>query len=180
MKQVLAFKALSGGNVSLNSLDDSAHGFSTFMSYFILKAISKLNSDKAIKLIKEYYGGMLSVGATSFFEDFDIDWFNNSSRIDELVKEEEIDIHGDYGRFCYIGLRHSLCHGWSSGVYAYFIEEIIGLKVIEPGFKKIEVKPNLMGLKKIDAIIPTPYGNIEIKINENDVNIKVPKEIELV
>ena len=32
----------------------------------------------------------------------------------------------DYGAFCYIGFRHSLCHGWASGVLAFIIERMLG------------------------------------------------------
>ena len=43
----------------------------------------------------------------------------------------------------YKGLRHSLCHGWSSGVVPFFIEETVGLKNLEAGFKKISVTRNI-------------------------------------
>ena len=66
-------------------------------------------------MMKEYYGAMLDKGATTFWEDFDIEWAENSCRIDELPKDGEKDIHGDFGAFCYKGFRHSLCHGWSAG-----------------------------------------------------------------
>ena len=41
--------------------------------------------------------------------------------LDELDPDKK-DIHGDFGAHCYVGLRHSLCHGWSAGV-AKFIKE---------------------------------------------------------
>ena len=72
--------------------------------------------------MKEYYGGMLSVGATTFWEDFDIEWLNNSARIDEVVSNDKKDIHGDFGDHCYKGFRHSFCHGWSSGVIRFIME----------------------------------------------------------
>ena len=65
---------------------------------------------------------MLDKVATSFWEDFDMDWVQNSCRIDAKPKHGEKDIHGDFGKFCYNGFRHSLCHGWSAGVIK-FIEE---------------------------------------------------------
>lgn len=102
---------------------DGAKGMSTFMSYYLLKAVACKDLDKAIELLKQYYGGMLSVGATSFWEDFNIDWLKGSSRIDELPKVGEKDIHGDFGGYCYVGFRHSLCHGWSSGPASFLLEE---------------------------------------------------------
>ena len=72
--------------------------------------------------MKEYFGKMIEKGATTFWEDFNMSWAENSCRIDELPKEGEIDIHCDCGDFCYKGFRHSLCHGWSSGVIAFIKE----------------------------------------------------------
>lgn len=100
-----------------------AHGMSTFMSYYILTAYAKyFGVDAATKIMKEYYGGMLSVGATTFWEDFHLEWLENSGRIDEPTPEGKLDIHGDFGDYCYKGYRHSLCHGWSAGILAFMKE----------------------------------------------------------
>ena len=104
-------------------IKDGAKGFSTFMSYYLLKAIAQKDKEKAKELLKEYYGGMLSRGATSFWEDFHIEWLEGSSRIDELPKKGEKDLHGDFGDYCYKGFRHSLCHGWSAGPVSFLLEE---------------------------------------------------------
>ena len=96
---------------------------STFMSYYILKAVASFDKAAAIGMMKEYYGAMLRKGATTFWEDFSMDWVENSCRIDEFPKEGERDIHGDFGAFCYKGFRHSLCHGWSAGVIRFIREE---------------------------------------------------------
>ena len=126
-KQVLGLKYFATGSLSKKEADmlieGGAKGFSTFMSYFILTAIAKLHGkETAYKLMKEYYGAMLDRGATSFFEDFNMDWLEGSGRIDELTPEGLKDIHGDFGAFCYIGFRQSLCHGWSGGVIPFIAE----------------------------------------------------------
>ena len=100
-----------------------AQGMSTFMSYYILKAVASFDKAAAISMMKEYYGAMLDKGATSFWEDFDLQWVENSARIDEFPKDGERDIHGDFGAYCYKGFRHSLCHGWSAGVLRFIKEE---------------------------------------------------------
>ena len=102
-------------------IEGGAKGFSTFMSYYLLSAIASRDKQLAIDLMKEYYGAMLDRGATSFWEDFNMDWLEGSGRIDEIDPSKK-DLHGDYGAYCYVGLRHSLCHGWSAGV-AKFIKE---------------------------------------------------------
>jgi len=131
MKQVVGLKYLAEDKITDQDyallIDDGAKGLSTFMSYYILNAIASRDKGLAIKVMKEYYGAMLSVGATTFFEDFDMEWLNGSSRIDKLPKKGEKDIHGDFGKHCYCGFRHSLCHGWSSGVikFIYDVKDLI-------------------------------------------------------
>ena len=125
-KQVLGLKYLA---VGLDEKDreklvcGGAKGMSTFMSYYILKAVASFDKQKAIAMMKEYYGGMLMKGATTFWEDFDLEWAENSCSIDEFPKDGERDIHGDFGAYCYKGFRHSLCHGWSAGVLRFIKEE---------------------------------------------------------
>ena len=126
-KQVIALKFFALGLNDADKerlLEGGAHGLSTFMSYYILKAVASFDKCAAIRMMKEYYGAMLSKGATSFWEDFDLDWMENSSRIDTLPREGEKDIHGDFGAFCYKGFRHSLCHGWSAGILRFMQEEL--------------------------------------------------------
>lgn len=101
----------------------NANGMSAFMSYYVLKAVASFDREKAVEMMKEYYGGMLDKGATTFWEDFDLAWTENSCRIDEFPKAGEKDIHGDFGAYCYKGFRHSFCHGWSAGVLTFIEEE---------------------------------------------------------
>ena len=125
-KQVLGLKHFATGFTEEDKkalVSGGAKGMSTFMSYYILKAVASFDRPKAVEMMKEYYGAMLDKGATTFWEDFDIEWANNSCRIDELPREGEKDIHGDFGAFCYVGFRHSLCHGWSAGVISFMEEE---------------------------------------------------------
>lgn len=125
-KQVAGLKYLAVGIDDSDKellVKDGAKGMSTFMSYYILKAVASFDREKAIAMMKEYYGAMLDKGATTFFEDFDISWAENSCRIDAFPKEGERDIHADFGAYCYKGFRHSLCHGWSAGVIRFIKEE---------------------------------------------------------
>ena len=124
-KQVIALKYFAVGELTdeeyAKLIEGGAKGFSTFMSYYILTAIASRDEALSIRLMKEYYGAMLDRGATTFWEDFDLAWLEGSGRIDELDDTKK-DLHGDYGAHCYVGFRHSLCHGWSAGV-ARFIKE---------------------------------------------------------
>ena len=125
-KQVLGLKYFAVGlsaDDKKKLLEGGAKVMSTFMSYYILKAVASFDKESSISMMKEYYGAMLDKGATTFWEDFDMSWAENSCRIDEYPKEGEKDIHGDFGVYCYKGFRHSLCHGWSAGVIRFISEE---------------------------------------------------------
>ena len=63
--------------------------------------------DDALQIISNYWGGMLDLGATSFWEDLNYSDLAKAGRIDELVPEGVYDIHKDSGAYCYEGLRHS-------------------------------------------------------------------------
>lgn len=163
-----------------------AHGYSTFMGHSILKAKSAAgNISGAIEAIKQYWGGMLEMGATTFWEDFDIEWMNNSTSINEFPVEGKSDIHGDYGKHCYIKLRHSLCHGWASGPCPWLTENVLGIQIAEPGMKKLIIKPFLGDITFVNGSIPTPFGVVSIKHKKDKLNriiteVDAPKEIEII
>ncbi len=182
LKPIRAFQILAGREVTQADVamlqEGGAKGFSTFMAYYILTAMS-VGGTEMLPILKEYYGGMLSKGATSFWEDFDINWLENAARIDEIPKEGQKDIHGDYGRHCYVKFRHSLCHGWSSGVVSFVIQYILGIQ-IENGGEKVYVRPHLLGLRNVTAKIPLAKGWLKISIRGDKISIKAPAGTEIV
>lgn len=172
-KQAAALLALAGIQDAKKMSDEvlkvgGAKGFSTFLGYYMLCAMGKAGDvDDALDIIKEYWGAMLSRGATTFWEDFNMDWLEGSSRIDELVPEGVKDIHGDYGAYCYKGFRHSLCHGWASGPAAFMAEYVLGIKPVAAGCEKISFKPHLGKLNWVKGTYPTPKGIIKVELSRN-------------
>ncbi len=124
-KVVTALKYLAVGELTGEEkkllLTGGAEGMSTFMSYYVLKAVYAFDKELSYSMLKEYYGGMLALGATTFWEDFEPEQLQGTP-IDELPQEGKPDCHGDFGRHCYIGFRRSLCHGWSAGIIAFMKE----------------------------------------------------------
>ena len=119
-KQAAALLAIAGlvapekANEKILS-QDGVHKMSTFYGYYMLTARAKAGDYQgAINNIRDYWGAMLDLGATTFWEDFNIDWRKNAAPIDELVPQGKIDVHGQYGGYAYKGFRHSLAHGWAS------------------------------------------------------------------
>ena len=169
-KQVRAFQILAGrrepGDAEFLE-KDGAKGMSTFMSYYILTADAIAGGKNMIPMIKEYYGAMLSRGATTFWEDFDLSWLEGSGRIDEFPAPGQKDIHGDYGAFCYEQLRHSLCHGWSSGVLAFLYEYLLGVKMLPGGKYKTEPMDLYDGFAA--GCVPVPGGMLSVTVHKGVV-----------
>ncbi len=165
---------------------DGAKRFSTFYGYYMLRAMAKAeNYTGAMDIIREYWGGMLELGATTFWEDFDMDWMKNAGRIDEMPQPGFIDVHATYGNYCYEGLRHSFCHGWASGPTAWLSEYVLGVKVLEPGCKTVAITPHLGNLQWVEGSYPTPKGVITIrhekmKNGEIKTDITAPEGIKIV
>jgi hypothetical protein len=105
---------------------------------------------------------MIDIGATTFWEDFDLEWTKDAAPIDELVPAGKKDIHADFGDYCYEKLRHSLCHGWASGPTAWLSEHVLGVQVVDPGCKVIRVKPHLGDLQWVEGSFPTPFGVVNV------------------
>lgn len=165
---------------------DAPKGYSTFYGYYMLRARAIAGDIQGcLDSIKTYWGGMLSLGATTFWEDFDIAWLENAARIDELTPLGKVDVHGTYGGYCYQGYRHSFCHGWASGPTAWLSEFVLGITPVEPGFRKVKICGNLGSLQWVEGTYPTPFGNIEVRherLHNGEVktSYKVPKEVEVV
>ena len=180
-KQVTALGVLSGHIDSDDAVkrikEGGAKGMTTFMSCVIVEALEKLGEgEAALNILKEYYGAMLDMGATTFWEDFDMDWLQDDPLpITALPDKTRKNIHADYGKYCYKGLRHSLCHGWSSGFLPFFYEYILGIEMAEPGYKTIRVKPRLCGLKEASGTLPTIYG--PIKVSHKLVDGKIVSDV---
>jgi len=143
---------------------DGVHRMSTFYGYYMLKALAKGGDyEEALNDIREYWGGMLDLGATTFWEDFDIDWMKNAARIDEIVPKGKVDVHSTYGNYCYKGFRHSFCHGWASGPTSWLSQYVLGVNVLKPGCREISIEPHLGDLQWVKGTFPTPYGVVEIE-----------------
>ncbi len=159
---------------------------STFFGYYVLQAQAMADDMKgALDNIRTYWGAMLDRGATTFWEDFNIEWLEGSGRIDELTKEGEIDLHGDFGNFCYKGFRHSLCHGWASGPTAFLSGYVLGVKPEAPGCKEISIRPDLGDLEWAEGTYPTPMGIVWVKHTRNSdgsihTEYKVPQGVKVI
>lgn len=139
-------------------------GFSTFYGYYMLQALAQANEhQQAVDIIRQYWGGMLDLGATTFWEYFDLEWAQNATRLDDFVPEGKDDIHRDFGEYCYPSYRHSFCHGWASGPTAWMTQHILGVEIMDAGCKTLRIIPHLGDLDWVEGTYPPPFGIVFIK-----------------
>ena len=185
-KQAAAMLALSGLRAPKEMHDevlgrDGLKGVSTFYGYYMLEAMSAAGENgRALATVRDYWGAMLDMGATSFWEDFNVAWTNNAFRIDELPVKGRKDVHGDYGEFCYRGFRHSLCHGWSAGPAAWLIRHVLGIRPTAVGCKAVAVRPFLGDLDWAEGSMALPDGGaVSVRVTKRtdgslDVQVSAP------
>ncbi len=122
-----------------------------YMSVFEALALVKTGrTEAALALIREIWGGMLALGATSFYEGF------NPS---ETGKQHLVFYDRPYGK--------SLCHAWSAGPLFLLPQILTGLEPASDGWKTFRLNP-MPGLT-CAVTIPTPAGLIEAEIENGKV-----------
>ncbi|WP_300503010.1 alpha-L-rhamnosidase C-terminal domain-containing protein [uncultured Duncaniella sp.] len=166
-------------------LDNGINSFSPFYGYYAVEALAENGHiDKAMDMISDYWGAMIDLGGTTFWEDLNYPDTKNAARIDEIVPDGKYDIHSQGGAYCYVGLRLSMCHGWGAGPTPWLQRHVLGVKPVEPGCKTIEVKPNLGNLAFAEGTVPTPYGPVSVKARKDEsgktvVSVKAPKGVKV-
>ncbi len=191
-KQAIAMQVLAGqkspDSVCEALIKDTEHGISVFYGYYLICALSECKmTSHALATVKKYWGAMLDLGATTFFENFDLAEVEGEVpplKIDMPPTDGFKNIYAEGGAHCYKGYRRSLAHGWATGPLPWIAEYLLGIKILEPGCKRIAVDPCLAGLGWFKGKFPTPCGDIEISVTRTDgepeVEISAPEQIEIV
>jgi hypothetical protein len=166
---------VSNGVLKINGPQD----LSTFYGFYVLNALAKSGDiNTGLDFISQYWGGMLDFGATTFWEDFDLAWTRNAGRIDELPVAGKKDLHGDFGAHCYVGFRHSFCHGWAGGPTAWLSRNVLGITPVAPGCAKVRIAPDLGRLTWAEGTFPTPKGPIRVR-HERQPDGSVKSDVQL-
>lgn len=168
-KSVAAMRVLAGleaprvANAAVLG-QDPLHGLTPFHGLDLLQARALAGDETGcFELLRGYWGSMIKLGATTFWEHFDVDWAENAGRIDELPEPGRHDVHREYGTDCFKGWRNSLCHGWGAGVAAFLMEYVAGVRIVVPGAKQIAIEPHLYDLNEVSGVFPTLSGDIAVR-----------------
>src|SRR5262245_3819691 len=100
-------------------------GLTPFLGYVVLEALAALGEVGAgLDLVRRYWGAMIDLGATTFWEDFDLMWVRGATGIDQPLSPDAVGIHERFGRCLSVGLSQSLCHAWSAGPTAWLTRHL--------------------------------------------------------
>ena len=179
-----AFQALAEMCTPLEAYQKSYQGvlpdgLSTFLGCFPLDVCAGAgHRQEALDLIRQYWGGMLQTGATTFWEHFDVAWLKKGGRIDEFIPAGEYDIHGENGEGCFTGYRNSLCHGWSSLPAEWLLRQVCGIAPLNA--RTVRFAPDLCGLQEASCVWQSALGPVRVHLAKGQQTIEVPEGMEVV
>ena len=64
-------------------------------------------------------------------------------------------------------------HAWSGGGLIILSKHIAGIEPIAPKFEKFSVEPNLAKLNFVEIVVPTVYGNIEMRAEKSGKQLNI-------
>ncbi|HEY6505344.1 MAG TPA: alpha-rhamnosidase [Chitinophagaceae bacterium] len=137
-------------------LNDNIQKITTpYMRFYELEALCAMGEqDYVLKEMKDYWGGMLKLGATSFWEEY-----NPSKK-----GAEHLAMYGrEFGK--------SLCHAWGASPIYLLGKYYIGVKPTSPGYATYLIEPSLGGLEWMEGRVPTPNGAIGVTCSTKEILI---------
>jgi alpha-L-rhamnosidase len=138
-------------------MNDSVQTITTpYMRFYELAALCEIGEHKyVVNEILNYWGGMLDLGATSFWEVYN-------------PKEKGTQHLAMYGR----PFGRSLCHAWGASPVYLLGKYYLGVQPKSAGYKSWICEPHLGGLDWMEGSVPTPFGNIDLSISKTVIKIK--------
>ena len=127
-----------------------------YMRFYELEALCMMGRQtQVLQEIRNYWGGMLREGATSFWEKY----------IPSEQGTEHLAMYGrPYGK--------SLCHAWGASPVYLLGRYFLGIQPTQPGYATWEARPNLADLEWMEGRVPTPNGIIHIRMERHYVCIR--------
>ncbi len=137
-------------------LNDSIQKITTpYMRFYELESLCAMGEQTYVtQQMKAYWGGMLKLGATSFWEEYNPD-------------KKGAEHYAMYGR----EFGKSLCHAWGASPIYLLGKYYLGVKPTSPGYETYLVEPVLGGLQWIQGEVPTPNGDIAVYCNQSEITI---------
>ncbi|MBE8721617.1 alpha-L-rhamnosidase-related protein [Sphingobacterium pedocola] len=140
-------------------LNDNVQKIMTpYMRYYELEALCVLGEkDFVMKEMKDYWGGMLKLGATTFWEEYN-------------PAKSGADHYSMYGR----EFGKSLCHSWGASPIYLLGKYYLGVKPTAAGYQSYDIEPYLASQEWMEGKVPTPAGEIDLYVSKNKIKVQSP------
>ncbi len=126
-----------------------------YFNLFQLMARCKLGDMEYVQHeISRYWGGMICLGATTMWEEYD----------PRKIGIEHYEMYG--GKF-----EKSLCHAWGAGPILLLSRYCLGVKPLEVGCKRFEVHPNFGLYRNVSGTVPLCHGKVEIHFRDGILTV---------
>lgn len=141
-------------NVMLNSEVQAIK--TPYMRFFELAALCEVGEHQyVLDEMLSYWGGMLALGATSFWEEYDP---NQSGR-------QHLEMYDmPYGK--------SLCHAWGASPIYLIGKYFLGVTPASPGYENFVIEPQLGGLDWFEGTVPIGIGDAEVYMDNEKICVR--------
>ena len=110
---------------------------------------------QVLQEIRDYWGGMLREGATSFWEKY----------VPTETGSQHLAMYGrPYGK--------SLCHAWGASPIYLLGKYFLGVRPTKAGYEEYEIRPSLGDLEWMEGDVPTPHGMIHVYMDSQQVRVR--------
>ncbi len=67
-----------------------------------------------------------------------------------------------------------LCHAWGTAPINVISRFVLGVTPMEPGFAKIRVRPQIGSLTRVEGMVPTAKGPVNVRVERGVLTVDVP------
>ena len=127
-----------------------------YMRFYELETLCMMGYHREVlKEMRDYWGGMIREGATSFWEKYN----PGETGVQHLAM---------YGR----PYGKSLCHAWGASPVYLLGKYYLGVSPTKPGYEEYVVEPHLGDLEWMQGDVPTPFGLIHVEMDTRQIKIR--------
>ena len=135
------------------------HNASPYMEKYVLESLCKMGYyTDAMERMERRFGEMVAAPHTTLWEGW------------EYTGAKGMTYKSGNGTYN---------HAWSGGGLTILSQYIAGIAPVEPQFKSFSVSPNLANLKWLESVVPTRFGDIELRAerveNRLEITLTIPQ-----
>jgi len=142
-------------------LNDEVPQISTpYFKFYELESMCTIGKYEYVyEQIKDYWGAMVEIGATTFWEEFSpgVNWKEQLGMYDRK-----------YGK--------SLCHAWGSSPIYLLGRYFLGVRPTSAGYETFAVEPHLDEINEMNAVLPIKNGSVHIQKKNGKLTVKADKD----